>query len=179
MPLMIRDRSMQPHGLAIWRVLVWALLLLAALGCLQYVRHAQQVWEQLQTLAPAEPDAVAALHSMLGWDMAYLVAAFTLIVICAGCVLRQSWARPCMRLAAVLLAAWLIYSGILLWLEWQPLFSGASGDFLHTAMHQELPQVYRSMQLALLFKGLAVPPLLWLSWWLGRPAARTQFRLRR
>lgn len=144
MPVVIRDRPEQPPGLAIWRVLVWAMLLLAALGCVQYVRHAQQVWKQLRTLAPAEPQVVTTLHDMLGWDMAYLLAALALIVICAGCILRQAWARPCMRVAALLLAVGLVFSATLL-----------------------------------LFKGVAVPLLLWLSWRLGQPAVLAQFRLHR
>ncbi|OOG59540.1 hypothetical protein [Rhodanobacter sp. C03] len=179
MVLVLHDQSARPRGLTIWRVLVWALLLFSALGCLQYVRHAQLVWEQLQGLAPAQPDAVAALRGMLGWDAAYLLAALVLIVVCAGCILRQAWARPCMRVAALALAVWLLFSGILLLREWQSISASASGTQLSAAMQQQLPQVYRTMQLALVFNAVAVPLLLWLSWRLGRPTVRAQFRSRR
>ena len=183
MPLMIRDRPVQPRRLAIWRVMVWALLLLAALGCLQYVRHAQQVWEQLHTLAPAEPDAVAALHGMLGWDMAYLLAAFVLIVICAGGILCQAWARPALRVASCLLALWALVSGGLLLVQWSS-FDHASADAIaqlqsDATLQQALLHARRSYRIALVLKAVAVPVLLWLAWQMGVPAVRAQFRSRK
>lgn len=184
MALTVRvDQPVRPRGLSVWRVMVWLMLLFSAFGCLQYVRHAQQVWGQLKMLPPGQDQAVAAMHGMLGWDVAYLVGAFALIVICAGCILRQVWARPCMRVAALLLAVWFLLSGIALMWQWHSLFSGAAGALLREqlspALSQQLPQAYRSLQLALLFKGIAVPLLLWLSWRLGKPAVRAQFRARR
>jgi hypothetical protein len=183
MALVLRDRPVQPRGLAIWRVLAWALLLLSALGCLQYVRHAQLVWEQLQGLAPAQPDAVAALRGMLAWDLAYLLAAFALIVICAGCILRQAWARPALRAASCLLALWALVSGGLLLAQWSS-FDHASADAMaqlrnDATLQQALLHARRSYRIALVLKAVAVPVLLWLAWRLGTPATRAQFRSRK
>jgi len=180
MPLAMRvDQPGQPRGLTIWRVLVWMLLLFAALGCLQYVRHAQLVWGQLQALAPAQPDAVA-LRGMLAWDIGYLLAAFALIVICAGCILRQDWARPVMRVACCLLALWALVSGGLLLAQWSS-FDHASADAIaqlqsDAALQQALLHARRSYQMALVLKAVAVPVLLWLAWQLGIPAVCAQFR---
>jgi hypothetical protein len=183
MPLAIRvDQPAPPRGLTIWRVLVWMLLLFAALGCLQYVRHAQLVWGQLQALAPAQPDAVAALRGMLAWDIGYLLAAFVLIVICAGCILRQAWARPVLRVASCLLALWALVSGGLLLAQWSS-FSHASADAIaqlqsDAALQQALLHARRSYQMALILKAVAVPVLLWLAWQLGLPVVKVQFRRR-
>ena len=176
------DQPVQPRGLTIWRVLVWMLLLFAALGCLQYVRHAQLVWGQLQALAPAQPDAVTALRGMLAWDIGYLLAAFALIVICAGCILRQAWARPVMRVACCLLALWALVSGGLLLAQWSS-FDHASTEAIaqlqsDAALQQALLHARRSYVIALVLKAVAVPVLLWLAWQLGMPAVRAQFRSR-
>ena len=177
------DQPAQPHGLTIWRVLVWMLLLFAALGCLQYVRHAQLVWGQLQALAPAQPDAVTALRGMLAWDIGYLLAAFVLIVICAGCILRQDWARPVLRVASSLLALWALVSGGLLLAQWSS-FDHASADAIaqlqsDAALQLALLHARRSYQIALVLKAVAVPMLLWLAWRLGLPEVRAQFGSRR
>jgi hypothetical protein len=176
------DQPAKPHGLAIWRVLVWMLLLFAALGCLQYVRHAQLVWGQLQALAPAQADAVAALRGMLAWDVGYLLAAFVLIVICAGCILRQAWARPVLRVASCLLALWALVSGGLLLAQWSS-FDHASADAIaqlqsDATLQQALQHARRSYQMALVLKVVAVPMLVWLAWRLGRPEVKIQFRQR-
>jgi hypothetical protein len=169
--------------MAIWRVLVWMLLLFAALGCLQYERHAQLIWGQLQALAPAQPDAVTALRGMLAWDVGYLLAAFVLIVICAGCILRQDWACPVMRVACCLLALWALVSGGLLLAQWSS-FNHASADAIaqlqsDAALQLALLHARRSYQMALVLKAVAVPVLLWLAWRLGLPEVRAQFGSRR
>ncbi len=167
---------------AVWRVVVWLLLLLAAFGCVQYLSHAQLLWAQRQALPPAA-GAGAALRRMLAWDITYLLAAFALIVLCAGCILRQAWARPALRVAAVLLALWMLASGGAMLAQW-PAFERASSnalDQLHgdAALRQALMHARRSYLAALVLKGVAVPVLLWLSWRLGVPAVRAQFRHRR
>ena len=183
MAWLLPDQSARPRGLVVWRVLAWMLLLFAALGCLQYVHHAQQVWGQLQGLAPAQPDAVAALRGMLAWDIGYLLAAFVLIVICAGCILRQAWARPALRVASCLLVLWALVSGGLLLAQWSS-FDHASADALaqlrnDATLQQALLHARRSYRIALVLKAVAVPVLLWLAWRLGAPAVRAQFHSRK
>src|SRR6185503_4029605 len=70
------------------------MLLLAAFGSVQYLGHAQLLWAHRAGLSP---DDGAALQRMLAWDIGYLLAAFALIVLCAGCILRQAWARAAAR----------------------------------------------------------------------------------
>lgn len=183
MPVAVRAEPLvRERGFALWRVVVWLLLLLAAFGCLQYFSHAQLLWNQRQVLA-SNATASAALHGMLAWDIAYLLAAFAVIVLCAGCILRQAWARSALRVAAGLLALWMLASGITLLVQW-PAFERASTEALgqlhdDVALRQALLHARHNYLAALVLKAVAVPVLLWLSWRLGASVVRAQFRPRR
>ena len=186
MPVVVSpDRSARPRGLIIWRVVVWLLLLVSAFGCVQYVKHMQDVWGQLQSNASLQPPELDALHGMLGWDAGYLLVVFVLIVICAGCILRQAWARPCLRVAAMVLAVWLLTTGFLQLRDWQALGANSAGILAQARQQgtvgaaQILAHLQRGYQLALLFKAVGIFALLWLTWKLGKPAVLAQFRTRR
>ncbi|RDS83327.1 hypothetical protein [Dyella psychrodurans] len=165
------DLGIRRSGFAWWRMLVWVLLLLAGFGGVQYVSHAQQVWGVLQSLPPGDASASSALHGVLAWDLGYLAAAFALIVVCAGCILRQAWARPVLRLVALVLCVWSAYRGVLLWQQWSTLNEAGSAAQLTDLRHIVLA--------GLGLRAMAVPVLLWLSWQLGQPAVRLQFKARR
>lgn len=167
---------------AAWRVVVWLLLLLAAFGCAQYLRHASLMRAQLQQLAPGSGEAGAMLHRMLAWDVVYLLAALVFIVLCAACILRQGWARVPLRVASGLLAAWVAVTGVTLLLQWWQ-FDRASIEALaqlraDPVLQQAVQHARRSYRLALAFKVMAAPLLLWLAWRLGAPDVRAQFRVR-
>jgi hypothetical protein len=169
----------------VWRVVVWMLLLVSAFGALQYIKHMQNVWGQLRDNASLQPAELDALHGMLGWDAAYLLVVFVLIVICAGCIMRQAWARPCMRVAAVLLAIWLLITGYLQLRDVQALGANSAAILAQAQQQgtagaaQMLVRLQRGYQLALVFKAIGCLASLWLAWKLGNPAVRAQFRTRR
>lgn len=169
----------------LWRVLVWMLLLVSAFGSLQYVKHMQNVWGQLRDNASLQPAELDALHGMLGWDAGYLLVVFVLIVICAGCIMRQAWARPCMRVAAVLLAVWLLITGYLQLRDLQALGANSAAILAQAQQQgaagaaQMLAHLQRGYQLALLFKTVGLITLFWLIGKLGKPTVRAQFRTRR
>lgn len=165
-----------------WRMLAWVLLLLAAFGGVQYIHHAQQVWGALQALPAGDTQNAPVLHNMLSWDIGYLIAALVVIVACAGCILRQAWARPVLRVVALVLCVWSAYRGILMWQQWQ------SFDAVNILFASGQPSPGQVAQMAdlrrILLAGFglrvaAVPILLWLAWQLGHPAVRLQFRSRR
>lgn len=141
-----RDR---PAG---WRIASWIVLLLAAFGGVQYVRHG---------------------------DYAYLLGALVVIVVCAGAILRQPWARPVLRVLALLLSAWSVATAVSMALHWDQfeqqrqlaLDQGASPLVLLV-----IEQARRSYLTGLALKALVVPLLLWLAWRLGRPEVCEQFR---
>jgi hypothetical protein len=156
MPLAVSTEPSSTRRFAVWAMGPWILLLIAAMGCLQYLQHAEYL---------------------------YLVAAMVVIVVCAGCILRQSWARSTMRVLAVLLALWALVTGVLMLQQW--------GDFEH-ARQQALAQpqlgeaalwmiarAQRTYEVGLALKAAAIPLLLWLSWQLGRPSVIAQFKRRR
>lgn len=156
MSLMVRAEPSSKRGFAAWAIAPWVLLLIAALGCVQYLQHAEYT---------------------------YLLVGMIVIVVCAGCILRQAWARPTMRVLAVLLVLWTLVTGVLMLQHW--------GDFdvarQHALAQPQLSDVavwiinraQRIWQIGLALKVLAIPLLLWLAWVLGRPAVRAQFKSRR
>ncbi|WP_458070331.1 hypothetical protein [Rhodanobacter sp. BL-MT-08] len=179
------DVSTRTRGPMLWRVEVWILLLVSAFGSLQYIKHMQNVWGQLRDNPSLQPADLDALHGMLGWDAAYLLVAFVLIVICAGCIMRQAWARPCMRVAAVLLAVWLLITGYLQLRDLQALGANSAAILAQAQQQgtagaaQMLVRLQRGYQLALVFKAVGLIALLWLAKKLGQPLVRMQFRSRR
>lgn len=168
------------RGFSAWRVATWLLLLLAAFGCVQYTGHAQWLWA-IRARVPASEQA--ALHGALAWDAAYFVAAFVLIVLCAGCILRQAWARVPLRLAVALLALWALVSGALMASQWLQLERSSAEAVAHLASDDRLRMAIlharRSFRIALALKLVAVPALLWLAWRLGVPTVRGEFHRRR
>lgn len=156
MSLAMRTGPAAARRFSAWTSAVWILLLFAAMGFVQYLQHA---------------------------EYAYLVAALAVIAACAGCILRQAWARPTMRVLAVLLAVWTLVTGVLMLQH--------TGDFDIARQHaQAQPQLgevalwmiaraERTWQVGLALKGAALPLLLWLAWQLGRPVVRAQFHPRR
>jgi len=156
MPPAARVDPASARRFSAWAVGPWVLLLFAALGFVQYLRHAEYI---------------------------YLAAALLVVVVCAGCILRQAWARPAMQVLAVLLALWALASGVLMLQQW--------GDFgtarQHALGQPQLGEVAlwviaraeRTWQVGLALKVAAIPLLLWLAWQLGRPTVRAQFRPRR
>lgn len=159
---------------AAWRLALWVVLLLAAFGCLQYASHGLRVWQTLAVAAGIDAAGRHDLQAMLAWDMGYFAVAAPLVVCCAAAIQRQGWARPVLRVAFVLLALALAASGTLLWrswIHWQALQASAAAA---AGMADRARQVH----LALGFDAVAIAVLLWLSWQLGRPAVRAQFRRR-
>lgn len=168
-------------GLALWRIVVWLMLLLAAYGCLQYALHGEQVWRMLQQVPAANTGDVWQLRKMLAWDAGYFTIAFGIVVICAGAILRQAWARPVLQMASLLLAlGWGVAGGLMLLSQWREFSQGVALTNaqapLDEASRLALEHVRRSFLLAMGTKAVAVPVLLWLAWWLGRPGIRAGFR---
>lgn len=141
---------------AAWAIIPWVMLLLAALGFVQYLRHGEYL---------------------------YLGGVVVVIVVCTGCIMRQAWSRPAMRVLALLLALWSLTTAVLMLQQ--------LGDFEVARQHAAAQPQSRDLALWLVaraeriwhvgiaLKVLATPVLLWLVLQLGRPGVRIQFRPRR
>ncbi len=156
MPLTVRTVSSSSRRFAAWAIGPWVLLLVAALGGVQYLTHAHYI---------------------------YLAAALMVIAVSAGCILRQGWARGAMRWMAALLAIWAVISGAMMLQHWGD-FERARQQALAQPQLGEvvvwmIDRAQRTWQIGLLLKVIAIPLLLWLAWILGKPAVRSQFRQRR
>ncbi len=162
-------------GFAWWRMLAWLLLLMAAYSGVQHLHFIQQIWGTLQALPAGDDTNAASLHGMLAWYVGSLAACFVVIVACAGCILRQAWARPFLRVVALVLCVWSMYRGVASWQQWRAL-GAADPALLANAQMAELARI--SLIMSILW-AIAIPVLLWLAWQLGQPAVRLQFRARR
>ncbi|RDI98566.1 hypothetical protein DVT68_08530 [Dyella solisilvae] len=171
------------EGFAVWRIVVWLLLALAAFGCVQYAVHGHQLWNALQGTAAQNDEARSQLHRMLAWNVGYFVAALAIVVISAGVILRQGWSRPAMQVVAVVLAlGWGLAGGLSALSKWQefsdaitPTIAQSPVGAIAQAMYD---QARHTFMINLGLRAVAIPVLLWLAWWLGRPAVRAQFRTR-
>ena len=181
MPLTVRNDTGRREGFAFWRIFVWLILLLAAYGCLQYMAHATQLWNALKPLPASDTGDISQLQKMLAWDVLYFIGAFALVVICAGTILRQAWARAALQVACVLLAVgWGLAGGVMLFSQWREFSQAVAAtnaqSSLDTASQLALDHMHRSFLIAMGVKIAGAPVLLWLAWWLGRPHIRSQFR---
>ncbi len=112
----------------------------------------------------------------------YLAAAVIVLAACAGCILRQGWARPVMRVVCVVLVLWALVSGALMLSQWDR-FELARQHALTQPQLADLAlwliaRAERTWQVALGLKAFAIPLLLWLVWQLGLPPVRAQFKRR-
>jgi hypothetical protein len=168
-------------GFAWWRMIAWVLLLVAGFGCVQYIQHAQQLWGVLKTL-PAGDSDIDKAHAMLAWDAGYFIVAFAVIIASAGCILRQAWARPVLRVISLVLAVWAAYRAVLAWYD-QHMLSvvGQTLVKIGRSSPEQIAESEHAQHLLLISAGIgavAVVVLLWLAWQLGQPAVRLQFRAR-
>ncbi|MEO7068452.1 MAG: hypothetical protein ABI114_16200 [Rhodanobacter sp.] len=148
--------SKTPPRFALWSLAVWVVLLLAMMGAVQYLRHANFI---------------------------YLAAAAVTIVACAGCVMRQSWARTTLRVLCVVLALWALISGALMVSQWGSFAIARQHALAQPALTEMalwlIARAQRTWEVALGLKAASIPLLLWLAWQLGQPRVRAQFKRRR
>lgn len=157
MLLKVRKDVAGPREFAAWSAAVWLLLLLAAYSGVQYLRFGQYP---------------------------YLAGALGVIVVCAGCVLRQEWARLAMRAVAVLLAIWAAYTGVLMWMGRDQFSMAKEAALANPQQYGEVALVMveraqRIFHLVIGIKAVSVPLLLWLAWAMGRASVAAQFHTRR
>ena len=156
--LKVRAPGQPPRRFAWWSLAIWLILLFAVIGGIQYQR--QGAW-------------------------LYLTGAFAVIVLCAGCALRQEWSRRPMQAAALALACWALVTGILMLIRWHGFQQDVDAavaqlqDATDEIRQLLAQQIRRTYLVGVALKMVSVPLLVWLAWQLGLPQVREQFHTRR
>ncbi len=152
MPLLMRADGAPVRRFSLWMTAVWIVMLFAALGAVQYLKHA---------------------------EYPYLLAAVVVIAVCAGCVLRLRWARPTMRVVTWLLIIWTVATAVLMLRQWGDFEAARQHVQSEPALRQlalwMIARAQRAWEVGLALKCVSVPVLLWLAWQLGRSSVRAQF----
>lgn len=175
----MRNPNATHDGFALWRLVTWLILLLSVYGCLTYAAHGMEVWKVMRVVPSENAEGIAVLRGYMAWDVAYFIAAFALVVICTCAILWRSWARPALQVASALLAFMAVAGGVSQAVKWhdfnQQVKATEAQTSLDTASQLALTHLHHSVLMALGIRVVAVPVLLWLAWWLGRPQVRSQF----
>lgn len=179
------NTRVRPSRFAVWRVVSWLLLLVAAFSVLEYTLYA---WHASSALLSGDTGGKhAEVVTALVWHIVSLAAACATVMAATGVVLRREWARRVLRVLAVLLAVWMLVSIVMLGWQWHD-FSVHSQKLLQqndasALSHGVLARMRRDYEIAIAVKvgleAIAVPVLAWLSWRLGKPAVRQQFSRRK
>lgn len=166
----------RPRPFAPWRIVVWLVMLLAAVG-LVINTYASVILAKAVGAVSAEAIAAGAGDPRVGmmWSLAYALAAFVVVAVALGTLRWRDWGRRAMRLVALLLLVWSAYTAWGAFDQWRQLGvvltqPGLPAELLATG------EKHRTILLVgLLLKAVSVPVLGWLSWALGSVRVRQQF----
>jgi hypothetical protein len=165
-----------PRGrpFAVWRIVVWMVMLLAAVGFV-INGYAAVVFGQnaLAMSDPVAPDSDPRIA--LAWSVGYALAAFATMAVALAALRWREGARKAMRVIALVLAVWAAWTAWMAFGQWQQLGvvlgqAGLPPDLLMAGMkHRNI------LFIGVLMKAVSVPVLAWLSWVLGTLGVRQQF----
>lgn len=170
--------SARRRSLALYRIVIWCVQLLAMFAVLEYVRFlygAVAGAHSLGALFRAQGGLAGLLTGKPFVALLSLLVACVTVSIAAGTLLYREWARRAMRVLAVLLALWSLATA---W-EWYAALHPLQG--MITRYHDNavamlhLTRMLHQVEAVLVLKLVSVPVLGWLCWRLGRPAVREQF----
>ncbi|MET0935141.1 MAG: hypothetical protein ABWX83_04080 [Luteibacter sp.] len=161
---------------AFWRIVVWLVMLLAAVG---FVINLYGAIIAGHAIAVMTPEAIAAggpdPRVLMAWSLGYAVAAFAVMSLALGTLRWREWGRRSMRIVAALLAAWALWTGIVAFQQWQQIGivlgqQGLPPDLLVAGL-----KARTILLVGIVLKAVSVPVLAWLAWALGSVSVRQQF----
>ncbi|NID16129.1 hypothetical protein [Luteibacter yeojuensis] len=167
---------MRSRPFASWRIVVWLVMLLAAVGFVINT-YASVVLANAVGAVSAEAIAAGAGDPRIGmiWSLAYALAAFAVIVVSLGTLRWRDWGRRAMRVVALLLLVWSAYTALVAFDQWRQL-GEVLGQAGLPAQLLAVGQKHRTILLVgLALKAVSVPVLGWLAWVLGSLGVRQQF----
>jgi hypothetical protein len=162
---------------AFWRVAVWLVAMFAAIGIVQYISHALQINAAMHAIPPASDQDAALLRAMLAWDMAYLAGAVLVLVAAVGAILRRNWGRKAMRVVAIALLLWAVFTAWNMLMHWGDIQRAGEALLAQTGEDQRAAVEHARMiyGTGIALKLVSIPLFGWLAWRLGHPVVRCQF----
>ncbi|TBR36794.1 MULTISPECIES: hypothetical protein [Dyella] len=155
---MAQDAPLRARLFSLWGVALWLVLLQAASGAFQYARHGMY----LEVIVPA-----------------------AVVVVSAGCILRQEWARRVMTVLAPLLALWTAVMLVRMWMlrgKFDEAMANAraiADGAMQTIAVEQITQEQSAFYIGMAIKFITIPVLAWLAWKLMRPDVKAQFGRRK
>ncbi|QWT19135.1 hypothetical protein KPL74_15450 [Bacillus sp. NP157] len=169
-----RKNPVHARPFAAWRIVVWLVMLLAAMGFVINGYASVIIGQALFAMTDAAA-ADARPGVALAWSIGYAVAAFATMAIALATLRWRDRARQAMRVIAVPLALWAAWTAWIAFGQWQQLGvvlgqAGLPPDLLMAGIkHRNI------LLVGVVLKAVSVPVLAWLAWILGRPRVREQF----
>jgi len=170
-------RGAQPsRPFAPWRIVVWLMMLLAAVG---FVIHAFAAVVSAGAIGSMSAEAIAAggpdPRVQLAWALVYATATFVVMAVALGTLRWREWGRRAIRAVALVLIVWFAWTAWVEFRQWQQV-----GVVLGQAglPPDELAEWTRRRSILLvgaLLKLVSIPILGWLAWAVGSVRVRQQF----
>lgn len=166
----------RPRPFAPWRIVVWLVMLLAAVGFVINSYAAIVIGHAVGSVS-ADAIAAGAADPRLGllWSLAYALAAFFVMAVSLGTLRWREWGRRAMRVVALLLLVWAGYTAWVSFDQWSQLGTVLSQPGLPADLLAAGEKHRTILLIGLVLKVVSVPALGWLSWMLGSVSVRQQF----
>lgn len=159
-----------------WRIVVWLVMLLAAVG---FVINAYGAIIAGNAIGAMSAEAIAAggpdPRILMAWSLGYTLGAFAVMVLALGTLRWREWGRSSMRIVAGVLAVWAIYTGFVAFHQWQEIGVVLGQDGLPPELLVRGIKARSILMVGIVLKAVSVPVLAWLAWVLGSVSVRQQF----
>ncbi|KAF1008216.1 MAG: hypothetical protein GAK28_01195 [Luteibacter sp.] len=159
-----------------WRIVVWLVMLLSAVG---FVLNGYAAVIFGKAVVALTPEALANggpdPRIGLAWSLGYVVGAFIVMALALGTLRWREWGRTGLRIVAVVLLLWAAYTAWVAFDQWRQLGAVLTQPGLPAEL-LAMGQKHRTiLLLGLSLKLVSVPVLGWLAWRLGTLRVREQF----
>jgi glucan phosphoethanolaminetransferase (alkaline phosphatase superfamily) len=159
-----------------WRIVVWLVMLLAAVG---FVINTYGAIIAAGAIGSMTPEALAAggpdPRVLMAWSLSYSLGAFAVMVLALGTLRWREWGRRAMRVVAGVLAVWAIYTAVVAFHQWQEIGVVLGQDGLPPELLARGMKARSILLVGVVLKAISVPVLAWLAWALGSVSVRQQF----
>jgi len=159
-----------------WRIVVWLVMLLAAVG---FVINTYGAILAANAIGALSAEAIAAggpdPRIVLAWSLAYAFAAFAVMALALGTLRWREWGRSAMRVVAGVLAIWAIYTAAVAFHQSQEIAAVLTQAGLPPELLARGMKARSILMVGVVLKAVSVPVLAWLAWVLGSVSVRQQF----